>query len=533
MRTALAVLGLAVLLSVSCWGQAISFTRPDDLQGWVPEFGQWSLNDEGLLQSDAGLPRTITWLPTKAWADVDVTVEFKIHDVGEGVRSPGLVYRAENAQSYYYVHIDQKNQQIVWVRSTPDNEWADARRHRPFDLASDKWHTLRIMATGEYHDVYLNGQLIFTEQDDTIKGGIIGLRTGQGRIGFRNLSVTGTDYQLEKPFKIYRAPFFSVCTDAGAGAYEAFPDVCRTKSGQLLCVFYAGYGHVSVPTPNLPKGARISMVRSDDDGETWSPAEVVVDSDIDDRDASITELSDGQLLVTYMSYDPGRRPGTHQIFIVRSGDGGKTWGEPERVPTELNGNEAVSEPIREMPDGTLLLAVYGELSPPWPTTYVCEMLESKDKGVTWQTISRIESEKYMLCEPSIARFPDGRLLMLIRPTMTWCESADGGKTWTEPVPVGIAGDAPYLLLTSKNVLLCGYRDRSSHSTKVMASQDFGKTWQEPVLVDKVLGAYPSMAELPDGRILFVYYTEGPGSDIRGVHLSADETGVRVIPRESD
>lgn len=45
-----------------------------------------------------------------------------------------------------------------------------------------------------------------------------------------------------------------IVTDAGAGGYQAFPDVCRLKSGDLYCVFYAGYGHVSHPNTILPKG---------------------------------------------------------------------------------------------------------------------------------------------------------------------------------------------------------------------------------------------------------------------------------------
>ena len=43
-------------------------------------------------------------------------------------------------------------------------------------------------------------------------------------------------------------PYVIVCHDAGAGGYEAFPDVCRTRDGELLCVFYAGFGHVSLPS---------------------------------------------------------------------------------------------------------------------------------------------------------------------------------------------------------------------------------------------------------------------------------------------
>jgi hypothetical protein len=37
--------------------------------------------------------------------------------------------------------------------------------------------------------------------------------------------------------------------------------------------------------------------------------------------------------------------------------------------------------------------------------------------------------------------------------------------------------------------------------------------------------------LPDGRILFVYYTEGKEDDIRCKYLRADKSGVRVVDCE--
>ena len=528
-RHALLALALATLPMPLC-GQAIPLNDASDFANWQTEFGDWRIEEGALLQPEASLHRAITWLPTRAYSDIDISVEYFIHPIGGGVRAPGLVYRAQDQETCYYIHYDLKNNQVVWVRSVPGKEWADARRHKCFDLKAGEWQTARVVCKGNEHQVYLGDKLLFTEKDDTIGTGVVALRTGQGRISFRNLRIEGTQVALDEPFVVKLAPFATVCADAGAGAYEAFPDVCRTQSGELLCVFYAGYAHVSVPRESLPRGARIALCRSTDDGETWSGAETVVDSPIDDRDPSITQFSDGDLLVSYMSYDPTRKPGTHQVFVVRSSDGGATWSEPQRVPTQFTQNEAVSEPVREMPDGRLLLPVYGTMAGEPGRKYVCGLVESRDMGKTWQPLALIRSEKHSLPEPSLVRFADGRLLMLIRPTMTWCESTDGGSTWTEPAPVGVSGDAPYLLLTSANVLLCGMRHHPTHSTSLIYSRDFGKTWSDPLLLDRVIGGYPSMVELPDGRILVVYYTEGGGSDIRCVFLRADDTGVTVLPR---
>src|SRR5438034_5827275 len=75
-----------------------------------------------------------------------------------------------------------------------------------------------------------------------------------------------------------------IVTDVGAGGYQAFPDVCRLKNGDLLCVFYAGYGHVSHPDAQHPRGGRVCAVRSTDDGKRWSAPWTVADTPDDDRD---------------------------------------------------------------------------------------------------------------------------------------------------------------------------------------------------------------------------------------------------------
>src|SRR5437763_15984924 len=84
-----------------------------------------------------------------------------------------------------------------------------------------------------------------------------------------------------------------VCSGEAAGGYAAFPDVCRLRNGDLLCVFYSGYGHVSTPSRKWPKGGRIMAVRSSDNGRRWGRPVVVIDTDHDDRDPSVACLQDG------------------------------------------------------------------------------------------------------------------------------------------------------------------------------------------------------------------------------------------------
>jgi len=92
-----------------------------------------------------------------------------------------------------------------------------------------------------------------------------------------------------------------VCEDAGAGGYEAFPDVCRLQDGRLISVFYAGYGHVALPNEQLPLGGRVSYCLSTDEGRTWTAAQTLYDGPDDDRDPSIVQLKNGRIICNYFT----------------------------------------------------------------------------------------------------------------------------------------------------------------------------------------------------------------------------------------
>ena len=89
---------------------------------------------------------------------------------------------------------------------------------------------------------------------------------------------------------------------AAAGSYQAFPDVCRLANGDLICVFYAGYDHVSLPRPDWPRGGRICAVRSADEGRTWTEPQVLFDGPDDDRDPHIARMRDGTLVCSFFPY---------------------------------------------------------------------------------------------------------------------------------------------------------------------------------------------------------------------------------------
>jgi sialidase-1 len=317
-----------------------------------------------------------------------------------------------------------------------------------------------------------------------------------------------------------------IAEKATAHAYEAFPCVTKLANGDLLSVFYAGYGHVSLPREDLPNGGAIAAVRSTDGGRTWSEPTIIIDTPLDDRDSSVVQLSDGRLLCNFFVYrgeTPPEGALMAECMVAESTDNGETWSEPWTVAPHFTGAEAVSAPILELDDGDLLMPIYGFDAGESRANYESGVIRSADGGKTWGDYVMIDDDPaHAACEPALCKLPDGRILCMMRPTMVQSYSDDGGRTWTEPNQVGFRGDAPDVIHTSEGLLVCAAR---LNGTSAIVSDDLGETWRGPYQIDTVGGAYASLVEMEDGSILCVYYEEGAGSNIRATFFRAGVDGI--------
>lgn len=307
-----------------------------------------------------------------------------------------------------------------------------------------------------------------------------------------------------------------------AGPYQAFPDVCRLPNGDLACVFYAGYGHVSLPNAEWPRGGRICLVESNDEGRTWSPPRVLFDGPQDDRDPHIAAMKDGTLVCSFFQYRSVNGKTEHDVCVVESGDGGRTWQTEPRV---LAANRwAVSAPVRELPDGTRLLGVYTADA----STAYGAVLRSTDGGKTWSEPIAIDpnSGVRLDAETDVLLLPDGALLAALRGdgnvNLHFATSPDQGLTWSKVKDSGFLGHCPHLTRLSTGEILLTHRQPA---TSLHISRDNAKTWQGPIQIDSVIGAYPSTVELKDHAVLIVYYEEGPKSAIRAARFRVTADGI--------
>lgn len=209
-----------------------------------------------------------------------------------------------------------------------------------------------------------------------------------------------------------------------------FPGACRLPDGTLLVVARQGKEHVD------PSGI-IQLVRSTDDGATWSEPVTVWDSDHDDRDPMVSVGPTGRVhLIFFTRTEP--QLGDIEAMGVRimsSDDGGYYWTMPTRVENSRPGWLGSHGQVMETANGTLVAPVYGS---------------------TWSGISRSldggesfpASEQYVFDTLGVATnevaltLIDGVLIAWLRPTITGVPSLlfrshDDGATWEGPEPTSI------------------------------------------------------------------------------------------------
>ena len=314
--------------------------------------------------------------------------------------------------------------------------------------------------------------------------------------------------------------------------YQAFPDACRLKNGDIVAVFYAGYAHVSAPNDEFPRGGRVCLVRSSDEGRTWTEPAVLYDDENDNRDPHVSQLDDGTLVCTLFSLapkgpgDPKDSPGKGVgVQVVTSRDGGKTWDAKART---LFSDWYCSAPVRQLPDGTCVLGLYRE--DPETRLSVGGTARSTDRGRTWEAPVAIKAPGASLnAETDVIRLNDGRLYAALRSTkndMYEATSSDDGRSWSEAKKAGFPAHSPHLNRLSTGAILLGHR---LPQTSIHVSRDDAKTWQGPYRIDSCIGAYPATVELKDGSVLIVYYTEGSGSAVRARRFRLTPDGIEFLP----
>lgn len=496
---------------------------------------QWALLSKtatitaGELILDGRDKQSMALLKHQQWSDLTLTAKFLVEPASEGVLACGFVFRGNDDRTYYSVHFDRT--QAILFRSSIQNSWHEIQRVRGLEKPAGDWHQASVSALENKIRVTLNEKLLFEASDNNLSQGHIGFYANQGIAHVKDILVSGSAQPSAKEFT-RTEPLRFVVEDAGAGGYEAFPDVCRLKDGRLMCVYYSGYAHVSLPDSQHPRGGRISCSFSSDEGRTWSPPNIVYDGPHDDRDPSIVQLPNGTLLCNFFSLRPTKqsdKPISFQgSFVITSTDQGETWSSP----VVINRRHACSSPIRILKNGRLILGMYGE----YDGVAYGGVVQSTDQGKNWSDLIELDNQgAYLDAETDVIQLQDGSLYAALRggkgAPLHWSRSQDGGTSWTPCQPSDFPAHCPYLHRAADGTILLAHRLPATQdflrasSTSIRYSRDECQTWSQNVLVDSSPGAYPSLVNLRDDSVLIVFYEEGAQSNIRVRRLRTTEQGI--------
>ena len=219
---------------------------------------------------------------------------------------------------------------------------------------------------------------------------------------------------------------------------------------------------VRTGAPHLGVGARISFVRSDDGGLTWSTPTAAADTGLeaDDRNPAACVTRDGRIIMLFRHYVYEARENwqrtkliTDEIHQVESSDGGRTWSESRLVPHP--------PVITPQPPGTApppdILHPYGQI------------IRQKDGNELL-----VNCRGYWLDR----RKPDGGQWP-VRVTWLW-RSRDDGRTWEDPSLIAEQFTETALLVQSDGTLLAALRGKEAEiPLSLSRSRDGGRNWTAP------------------------------------------------------
>lgn len=317
-------------------------------------------------------------------------------------------------------------------------------------------------------------------------------------------------------------------------------------------------------------GGRVGLIRSSDDGASWSEPTWVVEPD-GTFDAALSAVStatttSGRVLLPYntVSWPDGGGTDARQIaaHVAISDDAGRTWSaEPASLPA-FHG-PCVYGKIITTDSGTpgeprLLWPVWGQEHPDerWRSTVFVSDDDGRSfaklatvaydpdarltGGYAVPAVTGLDKNGNPLQDPgsdpdfrphasidgfnetTMIELEDRTLLAVARQqgargdqNLQFFESrsADGGATWTEPTGIGISGMSPSLHLTDGGVPLLSYRRHAPErgavapGVEVRSGDQRGERWSTPTPLVDPHGHQPS-AEYQCGYPAFVDVADG-------------------------
>jgi predicted neuraminidase len=220
-------------------------------------------------------------------------------------------------------------------------------------------------------------------------------------------------------------------------------------------------------------------------------------------------------------YKVGPSPRRWWGMLRISGDGGRTWSTPRRLPRGILG------PIKNKP----VVLANGSLLCPSSTEHLgwrAHLERTSDLGGSWEKLAPLNPRRaFAAIQPCVLTYCDGGMQVLCRTRQGFiaeCRSSDGGRRWGPMRATSLAnpdsGIDAVSLRDGRAVLAYNPSTKARTPLCLAASSD-GEAWRQVLVLEDAAGeySYPAIIQAGDGS-LHVTYTWNRQS-IRHVRVPPD------------
>lgn len=305
---------------------------------------------------------------------------------------------------------------------------------------------------------------------------------------------------------------FVAAENPGVECYR-IPSIVTAPNGDLIAAI-----DERVPGCADLRGSRdinIVLRRSEDNGESWSDIEMVVDfpDGLSASDPSmIVDEETGDIFLFYNYMDLDKEKDVYYLHVVKSIDNGKTWSDPENITDQISKPEWHND-FKFITSGRGIQTRKGWLL----HTLVnlqngLHIFGSKDHGKTWFLI---DTPIKVGDESKIIQLDNGDWMINSRVNKGGRRyvhvSSDEGKTWNSKEAsdlVDPGNNAGIIRYSSESngddrnrLLFCNTNsEKGRKNLTIRISYDEGKTWSAGKVIYPGSAAYSTITILDNGEI---------------------------------